>query len=171
MRIVGATDAADFGAMTGGVSLFGAVSRDPTTFNSVACRRVFTGIANMKNGFTRARLTRVDIPLAAQVIDRLAHAISASSSTDAVPAIFTAIQASITRRITSHAAANHITGTWRLVITCFAEQAAVGAIHTHSTLDITALILSTVTVCSTSNAPALFGADTPRSALSVVLTL
>jgi hypothetical protein len=109
--------------------------------------------------------------LIAQVIDRLADAVSASGPTNAVAAIFTTIQASITWRITSHAAANHTTSARCLVITCFAEQGTVGTINADPTLDVAALVLTAVPVSGAAHAAPLLGADTARSALRVVLTL
>ena len=107
----------------------------------------------------------------AQVIDRLADAISASGPTNAVAAIFTAVQASITWRITSHAAANHTTSARCLVITGFAEQGTVGTINADPALDVAALVLTTVPVSGAAHATPLLGADTTGSALRVVLTL
>jgi hypothetical protein len=109
--------------------------------------------------------------LIAQVIDRLADAISASGPTNAVAAIFTAVQASIAWRITSYAAANHTTSARCLVITGFAEQGTVGTINADPALDVAALVLTTVPVSGAAHATPLLGADTTGSALRVVLTL
>lgn len=58
-----------------------------------------------------------------------------------------------------------------MIVTCFAEQGAVGAINADPTLDVAALVLSAVPVCGAAYATPLLGADTTGSALRVVLAL
>ena len=107
----------------------------------------------------------------AQVIDRLADAVSASGSTNAVSAIFTGIQASIAWCVAADASTNHVVCARRLIVTRFAKQSPVSTIYTGPARDVTALVLGTITICSAADATALLGTDTTGSTLGIVLTL
>jgi hypothetical protein len=109
--------------------------------------------------------------LIAQVIDRLADAISASGSTDAVPAVFTGIQATVAWCVAADASTNHVVCARRLIVTRFTKQSPVGTIYAGPARHVTALILGTITICCAANATTLFRADAAGSTLGIVLTL
>jgi len=99
----------------------------------------------------------------------LADLISAAGASNTIIGVFTGIQASVARCISTDTNAAHAARTWRLIIASLAIQCSIGTIYTDASLNITLLVLSAVTILSATDATSRFGTHPALTTLRIVL--
>ena len=145
------------------------MTRNPTAFNTITRRSLLTRCTHVEDGFAGTCLLRSDVPLAAQVVDRLTHTICAARAANAIVSVLTRIETAVARRVPADAHAAHRTSTGCLIVTTLTEECTVRSVHAHAALNIALLILGAVTILSTTDATTCFRAYTPLPALGIVL--